>query len=139
MSKVERQLGQMLVDRRLLTKDALETHLAQAVSSNMPLAQILVAEGTVRESDILAAVAERIDVPFAPLEVAKGGDLIDAQAVGAIDRAIADELNALPIRLENGSIVVAVADPFNQEKKSLLEKAGGMPVMLALAPKGAIT
>ena len=57
MSKVERQLGQMLVDKRLLTKDALETHLAQAESSNVPLAQILVAEGTefsvtVRKGDV---------------------------------------------------------------------------------------
>ncbi|NNC75425.1 MAG: hypothetical protein HKN93_07920, partial [Acidimicrobiia bacterium] len=138
MSKVERQLGQMLVDRRLLTKDALETHLAQAETSNTPLAQVLVAEGTVREADILAAVAERIDVPYAPLQVAKGSDMIDAQAVGAVDRELAEQLDALPLRIENGSLLVAVADPFNQDKKALLEKASGMPVVLALAPGSAI-
>ncbi len=132
MSKIGRQLGQLLVDGKLLTKDDMEHHLLKAEEAGTPLPRMLISEGAVRDEDILSVVAGELQLDFFTLDP-KGDAMPDPEALGRLDAAVAEKLSALPMKIEDGVLVMAVADPFNTEKKELLEKASGGPVRLGLA------
>ncbi|HKZ29163.1 MAG TPA: PilT/PilU family type 4a pilus ATPase [Acidimicrobiia bacterium] len=134
MTTASRRLGELLVDRRLLSKDALESVLDNETTTGVPIARLLIDGGHVREEDLLQAVADRVGMPYIDLDDA----LLDPEAVGMIDADDARQLMAMPVRLEDEKVVVAVADPFDPETHVRLEKLSGMGVTLALATRTAI-
>ncbi len=135
MTRVSRQLGQLLVDNRLLTKDDLEHELDRAERMEVPLATLLVQAGQVREEDILRVVAERLGITF--VELAQGAaSVVDPPALRYLDHDMARKFGALPLSVDDeGRVVIAVADPFNQEKLGSLRRLAGVEVALALAPR----
>ncbi len=135
MNKVARQLGQLLVDNRLLTKDALEVHIGTAEASGQPLARVLIDAGQVREQDVLRTVAQHLDLEFFdPVDTSP-----DPAALRRLDEKFARKLEAMPLSInEAGTVVVAVPDPFNEEKLGLLRKALGGEVAPALVHRTAL-
>jgi twitching motility protein PilT len=139
MSKVSRQLGQMLLEQRLLTKDVLEEQTIRSESTGVPLARILIDTGQVRESDILRVVADRLQIPFVDFNAGKGEHVVDRSVAARLDPEVARRLEALPVSITpDGEIQVAVADPFNDQKSALLRKALGTAISAALAPRVAL-
>ncbi len=134
MNNASRKLGELLVDRRLLSKDNLEKLLNQETETGQPLAKLLVDGGHVREEDLLQAVADRVGMLFVDLDDA----LLDPEAVGRVQSADARRLMAIPYRFEDENLLVVVADPFDPEKHLQLEKLTGGSVTLALGTKAAI-
>ncbi len=134
MNSASRKLGELLVDRHLVSKDVLETLLAKEEASGTPLAKLLTDGGFVREEDLLKTVAERVGMEFVDLDDV----LLDPEAVGQLPKEHAESLAALPVRVEEGSVVVAVSDPFDPERHRKLEQLTGTKVTLALATKSAI-
>ncbi len=131
MLDVSRKLGGLLVDRRLLSKDALEEALAREAETGQPFAKLVVSEGLVREEDLLRTVAEQVGMEFIDLDSA----LFDPDATTA---APVDELlgmGAVPVRFEEGVLVVAVADPFDTDLRTRLEQATGGSVDLGLSSR----
>ena len=134
MNTASRRLGELLVDRRLLSKDSLEGLLEKETKTGVPIAKLLIDGGHVREEDLLRAVADRVGMLYIDLDDA----LLDPEAVGLVDADTARQLMAIPVRMEEEKAVVAVADPFDPETHVRLEKALGMGVTLALATRAAI-
>ena len=134
MNTASRRLGELLVDRRLLSKDVLEGLLDQEGATGVPIAKLLIDGGHVREEDLLKAVADRVGMLYIDLDDA----LLDPEAVGLLDVDGARQLMAMPVRLEDEKVVVAVADPFDPETHVRLEKIMGTGVTLALATRTAI-
>ena len=134
MNPASRKLGELLVDRRLIGKDVLETVLNKEAETGIPLAKLLTDDGHVREEDLLRTVAERVSMPFVELD----DELLDPEAVAAITGETARELHAMPVRLDGAELLVAVADPFDAERHRRLEQASGKKVLLALATKDSI-
>ncbi len=130
-----RKLGELLVDQRVLPRDVLEDLLRVEADSGRPLAKLLVERGHVREEDVLRAVASRVDVPFVDLDDA----LLEPQATGMLPFERAAELLAMPVRRESdGTVLVAVADPFNGNLRLALEEDMKSPVTLAMATREGI-
>jgi twitching motility protein PilT len=134
MNTASRKLGELLVDRRLLSKDVLETLLDKEMATGVPIAKLLIDGGHVREEDLLRAVAERVGMLYIDLDDA----LLDPEAVGLLDADEARRMLAIPVRLEDEKVVVAVGDPFDPETHVKLEKLTGVGVTLALATREAI-
>ncbi len=135
MNPASRKLGELLVDRRLISKDVLVTLLDREEQTGTPLAKLLTEEGHVREEDLLRTVAERVGMEYVELE----DELLDPEAVSQLEASAARDLLALPVRIsDDGSVVIAVADPFDAERHRSLEQATGRKVTLALATKEAI-
>lgn len=134
MNPASRKLGELLVDRRLISKDVLETVLNKEEESGIPLAKLLTDDGHVREEDLLKTVAERVSMPFVELD----DELLDPEAVAAVAGDVARSLHAMPVRLDGADLLVAVADPFDSERHRSLEQASGLKVKLALATKASI-
>lgn len=135
MDTVDRQLGEILVDRRLLTRDKLEERLLTVESSGTPLPQLLVASGDVSDRDILASVAEKLKVRFIDLD---GPDRVypDPGALRKLPERIARELWVLPIEIEAaGALVVAMDDPLDMKRADMVREAVGRDVTVALASR----
>ena len=134
MSRVSRQLGEALVNKRLVSRDTLEHLLVEEDSRRIPLAKLLVTAGHVTDADLLSVVADQLGIEFIDLEHAA----IQPDALDRIDPATARNLTAVPVAVSEEGVVVAVADPFTAKLRETLETACGSPVSLALAPKRAI-
>ena len=135
MNPASKKLGELLVDRRLISKDVLATLLDKETQTGTPLAKLLTDDGHVREEDLLRTVAGRVGMEYIDLE----DELLDPEAVGRLDAEDARSLLAIPVKIaEDGSLVVAVADPFDSERHRRLEQVTGGKVTLALSTKAAI-
>lgn len=130
---VQHMLGELLVDKRMISRDDLEEHAHTATESEAPLARVVVENGALRSRDVLAAVAEELDIRFVALE---GYEKVTPHptAVQTLTRDIAFELRALPLETDEvGRLVVAVDDPLDEERHGRLRQAVHGEVVLALA------
>ena len=134
MNSASRKLGELLVDRHLVSKDVLEQLLAEETESGIPVARLMVDSGHVREEDLLRTIADRVGMDFVELDDA----LFEPEAVGRIPESAARSLTAIPIKQDDAALLVAAADPFDPESHRRLEQAAGMRVTLALATRAAV-
>ena len=123
-------LGVLLVRDGLVSKEELETILAEQRDarnkriSGHQLGELLVARGSVTQTQVARLVAEQYELPFLELETTG----IDLSAARALKEEIARRLSAIPIsRRDDGSFVLAIADPatvlFSDELRRALVSA----------------
>ena len=65
---VQRQLGELLVDKRIMSRDDLEEQIHHADEASLPLAHVVVERGVVRSRDVLRTVAEELGIRYIALE-----------------------------------------------------------------------
>ena len=133
MTGVNRQLGEILVDKRVLSRDDFEQQIHTSVDSHQPLAKVLVESGAARSRDVLLAVAEELGIRYVPLE---GYEKVvpDPNVIESLTRDLARELTALPIETDDrGRLVIAVDDPLDEARHGRLRQAVHVEVVLALA------
>ena len=129
----QKQLGELLVENRILSRDALEEHAHLAGKSGEPLARVLVENGAARRQDVLAAVAAELGIRYVSFSGA-GATNPDPAVVTALTPDLARELCALPIEMdEAGRLVVAIDDPLDEHRHGRLRHAVHGEVELALA------
>ena len=92
-----------------LTAEGLEQALAEQERCRLPLGQVLIGLGLITTRHLAEALADQHGLEFIDL----GETTLDAQAVGLLPESLAQRYQALPVRIENGTAVVAVADPTN--------------------------
>lgn len=131
MSRVSRQLGEALVNKRRLSRDALENLLIEEQTEGVSLVKLLIGGGYVSDGDLLETVAEQLGIDFISLEAS----VIEPDALDKLDAATARQLHAVPVSVGDQEVLFAVADPFVENLRETLETACGSSVSLALAPK----
>jgi type IV pilus assembly protein PilB len=102
-------LGASLVRRGRLNAEGLEQALAEQERSGLPLGRVLVGLGLITTRDLAEALAEQHGLAFVDLSETQ----MDDEAVALLPESVARRYEAVPVRVENGSLVVAVADPTN--------------------------
>jgi type IV pilus assembly protein PilB len=99
------------------------------------LGQILVDQGATTRAQIARVLAEQHELQYIELEEG----VIEAEAAGLLPENLARRYMAVPVRfLEDGSILVAVADPTNVMFSDDLRLALGVPVTVGVASADAI-
>jgi twitching motility protein PilT len=129
MQAASRRLGEFLVERKVLSRDALEHMLEREANEGVPLSKILINEGLVGEKDLVAAVAHQVGIRFV--------DLNQTPVHPTVDRLIPAELArkylAIAVELDGADLVVAMVDPSNREALAAVESATGWPIRPAIA------
>jgi type IV pilus assembly protein PilB len=98
-------LSEGLVDERRLTA-AYDEHQRLGRS----LGRVLVDQGVLSESQLVAALAQQIGLPFVDLQE----HVVDGSATARVSGAVARRHSALPIGYaDDGKLLVAMADPGN--------------------------
>ncbi len=137
-TNVDRKLGELLVERRLLSRDDLESHLATVGSTGEALPHVLLAAGGVEQSDLLRVVSDQIGVGFVDLGASDVPEP-EPRALHAIPRALAEELTVLPLRLEvDGTMVVATDNPLDEKRLEALRTVLNGEVQAQLAERSAL-
>lgn len=115
-----RFLGEILVESRLLTREKLDDALLKQRVSGKRLGTLLVELGAVDERDLATALGEHFGV--AVIDLRKQAP--DPEAVQRLPENSARSLLALPLRLTEGVLEVAVADPSDQLADELATTTG---------------
>jgi twitching motility protein PilT len=107
MNTPSRRLGEFLVERKVLSRDALEEMLARETADGVPLPRLLTSSGLVGEKDLVAAVAHQVGMRFVDLTETP----IDPACDSLLPADLARSLTAVAVRAEGDDLVVAMADP----------------------------
>jgi twitching motility protein PilT len=124
-----RRLGELLVERKVLSREMLKTCLQREAAEGRPLAGILMGDAIVGEKDLVAAIAGQAGMRFVDLRlhvVAPGLDRV-------VPADLARRALAVAVDVDGTDLVVAMADPGDRDLLAELEAATGWPVVPALA------
>ena len=134
MANHSRTLGELLVDRRLLSRDDLERMLAREEETGKAFDELVVEEGLVLEKDLVRVFAERVGLEYVDLE-----SLIFSPDIGLrLDAETCRSLKVVPIEMVGKELKVAMANPYDTAVIERVEAKAGSPVRIAVAPLRAI-
>src|SRR5512132_2917005 len=122
-------LGASLVRRGHLNTEGLEQALAEQERSRLPLGRVLIGLGLITTRDLAEALAEQHGLAFVDLNETK----LDDEAATLLPEGVARRYDAMPVRVENGTLVVAVADPTNILAHDDLRLALGADMRIVVA------
>ena len=124
-------LLQSLVERGLLTESN-RGRAADAIkhAPEFPPNQVLVDKGFVKEEALLPVLAEEFGLELVDLSHAT----IDPDILGVMPQKLVHRKNLMPVARNNGTLVVATADPFDAYSIDELQTLTGLHVMPVLAP-----
>jgi type IV pilus assembly protein PilB len=103
----EKRLGELLIEKGVLTADQLEAALVQQRQQRRPLGQVLLAQGLVDEKALASVLSLHFDVPQIDFARAR----VEKDALALIPESYAREHTILPVRLEKDELQVATVDP----------------------------
>lgn len=101
------RLGEMLVERGLITEDQVAKALSFQSQSGKRLGQILVANGWVAETKMLQALSEKFAIPYVGLRPG----LYDSAAARLVPKSFARRLHVLPLFKVRNLLFLATSEP----------------------------
>lgn len=126
-------LGRLLVGHGLLTEAQLDNALFESSQTGERLGEIVVRLGLLSEDEVAKALAEQWSLSY----VDRASIWFDADALTRMSREDAQRLEALPTRVEEGRVVVAVAEPTEQRLEGLRTVLGDDAVVIVV-PRSAL-
>jgi len=106
-----KKLGQLLCEKSYLDESRLEFALAEQKIEHRRLGQILLELGYITQSQLNEALALQVGIERIDLDdVAVGSEI-----VGLVPAELVSKYNILPLRQEDGRLVVAMTDPFQPQ------------------------
>ena len=126
-----RRFGEALVDRHVLSRDSLEPAIEEAERTNQPLPGVLLRLGLVGSKDLTAALADQLGVPFIDfLETP-----IHQEAPTLLTADLARRWMALPVDFQDHKLVVAFAEPADDEALAAVGAATTYEIIAAVADR----
>ncbi|UCB57591.1 MAG: Flp pilus assembly complex ATPase component TadA [Candidatus Omnitrophota bacterium] len=107
--KQRKSLGEILVEKGLITAEQLKQAQAQARTSARPLRQILVKQGLISEEDLTVFLSQQFNLPYIELT----NYLIDPEVIDLVPEALARKYLLIPILKVAKSLTVAMVEPLD--------------------------
>ena len=125
----QRVLGEFLVDRHVLSRDDLQVAIAEARRTGDPLPAVLLRHNLVGEKDITAAIAEALSLRFVDFTDSP----LNPDAATTVPADIARERLAIGVDFEGAKLVVAFAEPGDDDAVTAVGAATGYEIIPAAA------
>ena len=109
MTSKKKPIGQLLLEKGLITHEQLEHALNEQQKSNGLLGRILVDLGFVTEADILSTLGAQTGMPAADLSKTN----IPPEVLERVSAPIAKVYKIIPVKIEENILYIAMADPLN--------------------------
>ncbi len=119
------QLGELLLERQLISEHDLRLVLTEQVIRKQRLGELIYEKKLVGKDDLVCAIEDLTHCKFCDLE----GLRPDIQALRLLPIALAQKHCCFPIRLNSGSIEIAIAEPQNLVALNELAFATGLRVV----------
>lgn len=105
-----KRIGQIMVQKRLITEDQLEMLLEEQQSRpGELLGKIAISEGLIKDVQLYECLAEQAAMPFIEL----GDTVIPADVLQTVTDTMATMYRIVPVALKDGNLTVAMCDPQN--------------------------
>jgi type IV pilus assembly protein PilB len=129
------RLGQLLVDARMITAEALDEVLAAQRSDGRRLGTLLVERGLINETQLTQILSHQLAVPWVSLLHIE----FSRQLLNLVPREVADRFCLVPIyvrhvRNQGDTLYVAMDDPSNEDGLKACREHSGLPVRAMIAP-----
>jgi len=112
------RLGQMLVERGVITSENLEAALEREREHGQPIAEALVAMEYATESDLLNCMAEQAGVPYLPLALYE----VQPEVAALVPAPFVKKYRVVPVDQIANSVVVTFARPLSAAVTQELER-----------------
>ena len=126
MSDDKKQIGRILLKRRLISQDELDRQVAaqKSAKDGIPLASRIAGSGAVDETEVLRALSEQLGVPGIDLHQV----VISAEHLDLVPREVAVASKILPVLARDGRLFLAMANPADKRVIDELEFVTGRRV-----------
>ncbi len=125
----KKKLGEVLVDRGKISAEDLTLAVSEQQGKMLHLGELMLERGLVAKDDLAAALEEVSHVPYLDCSEV----VPDPEAIKLVQRGVAERCCALPIRMEQERLVVAMAAPQDLAKLDELRFTTGMEISPRLA------
>ncbi|MDE2059173.1 MAG: Flp pilus assembly complex ATPase component TadA [candidate division NC10 bacterium] len=126
---MRKQLGQILVDAKVIELEQLEQILKLQAQIRLPLGQLLMSQGLATEEQIATALAAQLTIPYVRLASA----IVEPKALDVVPRAMAEKYTICPLSLEEKALLLVMADPLNLEAIKDVEFRASLRIRLAIS------
>jgi Type II secretion system (T2SS), protein E, N-terminal domain len=126
-------LGRLLVAEGLLSDAQLADALYEGSQTGERVGEVVVRRGLASEEDIARLLADQWGLSY----VDRASIWFDADALARLSREDAQRLEALPTRVQDGRVVVAVAEP-TEQRLAALGHVIGEDTVVVVVPKSAL-
>jgi type IV pilus assembly protein PilB len=131
-----KRLGQILIDKKLLTDDQLRDGLAKQSNFRLKIGETLIKLGYLDEKDLLIVLSEQLGYEIADMQELRD---LSVDIVGLIPEMFAVENRVIAVRENKDGLVVAMTDPENIEILDSLKKLLQKNVKPILIGESALT
>jgi len=128
------QFRSELAQTGLLTAAELDALMQSPREAGESVVRACVKSGMVAEEKLLQALAKSLHLKFTRL----GEDEMDSSVRERVPTKAVFQYNVMPMRMENGCLLVATDDPFNLPMVECLRMASKSRIRLALSPRADI-
>ena len=130
----QEQLGQLLVQRGLLTEAALALAVEEQRRTGQTLGRLLIDASLVKETDLVSTLATQLGLSYVDLSDYP----VDKSAVALVPDNLSRRYLAIPIGFDGNRLVVAMADPSNVYAIDDIRHLSGREVQAVVATRGSI-
>ena len=123
------RLGEMLIQRQLITAEDLERALEIQRERGEKIGKVLVDLGFIAMRDVLAALSDQLSIPLVTLD----GPPPAAPELEGLAPRFLRQCRAMPVALKGASLQLAMADPLDFETIQAVRGFTGLKVEPALA------
>ncbi|GAI86119.1 unnamed protein product [marine sediment metagenome] len=116
--KHPQKLGEMLIYYKIITPEQLEEGLKIQKDREKRIGEIVIELGMVTQDEINWVLGKQLNIPYVQINVAN----IDIQLSKNISENTLKKFKAMPIMELNDELVVAMADPTDEEAIKMIKK-----------------
>ena len=103
------RLGEILLEKKLITKEQLETALKEREKTGEFLGQILIRMGAISEAELAKALSQQMGLAYVNLKELK----IDDAVIRRVPAKFVWHYKIMPVKLEGNLLTIAVSNPFD--------------------------
>lgn len=109
MIRSQKRLGEMLVEKGLISTAQLNQALAEQAGTKEFLGRILVRNKLIKEQDFLEALSEQFNIPFLNLK----NTYIDWDFVNSFSASLILDYGCFPVKKDDWSVTFAITNPLD--------------------------
>ncbi len=123
-------IGELLKEAGVINDEHIKYALNVQKSIKRRLGDVLLSLGFVTDYEVANVLAEQVGLEFFDIS----SIYPDKEALLKIPYKFSLQNNILPVTIENGNLVVAIADPYNERVKTMIQRLYSGNVLYKVAP-----
>jgi hypothetical protein len=135
MIRSPKRLGDILIEKGLITQEVLDDALREQRETKEFLGAILLRKKRIKEADLLTALSEQFHIPLFSLK----DKYIDWNLVKGFSASLILDYRCFPVAKDDWSITMAITNPLDiRVLKRVEDEAKGLRLKLVLVSEGDI-